>query len=81
MKSKKAFFLSNQFPVIVEEAEEGGYVVVCPLFQGCYSQGETIEEALRNIKEAIFLCLPNMQEKKKKMFIPKIGLHMVEVKH
>ncbi len=45
------------FPVILEEDETGGYVVINPALEGCYSQGETIEEALENIKEATALCL------------------------
>lgn len=76
---KKTFFIGNQFPVIVEEDVEGGYVVTCPVFEGCYSQGETIEEALKNIKEAILLCLEEVEEMKQKPFLPKIGLHLVEV--
>ena len=44
------------FPVIIEE-DKNGYVISCPAFEGCYSQGKTIEEALDNIKEAIELCL------------------------
>ena len=46
----------KSYPVIVEQ-EGDGYVVSCPVFQGCYSQGNSIEEALLNIKEAIELCL------------------------
>jgi predicted RNase H-like HicB family nuclease len=46
----------KSYPVIIEQ-EGDGYVVSCPVFQGCYSQGNTIEEALLNIKEAIELCL------------------------
>jgi len=45
------------FKVILEPDETGGYVVSCPSLPGCYSQGDTIEEALENIKEAIALCL------------------------
>ncbi len=45
------------FKVILEPDETGGYVVSCPSLLGCYTQGETIEEALENIKEAIALCL------------------------
>ncbi len=46
------------FKVILEpDTEAGGYVVSCPSLPGCYSQGETVEEALKNIKEAILLCL------------------------
>lgn len=46
----------KSYPVIIEQ-EGDGYVVSCPVFQGCYSQGNSIEEALLNIKEAIELCL------------------------
>ncbi len=49
------------FKVLLEPAEEGGYVVSCPSLPGCYSQGETPEEALENIREAITLCLEEMQ--------------------
>jgi len=36
-------------------------VVFCPSLPGCYTQGDTIDEALVNIKEAILLCLEDMQ--------------------
>ncbi|WP_447974930.1 type II toxin-antitoxin system HicB family antitoxin [Nitrospira sp. Kam-Ns4a] len=45
------------FKVILEPDETGGYVVTCPSLPGCYTQGETVEEALKNIREAIELCL------------------------
>jgi len=40
---------------IVIEADEDGYYVSCPALQGCYSQGDTYEEAIENIKDAIRL--------------------------
>ncbi len=40
------------YPVIIEEDQSGGYVVVYPSFEGCYGQGKTVEEALANIREA-----------------------------
>ena len=46
-----------KFKVVLEEAEEGGYVVYVPALPGCVSQGETKEEALENIKEAIEVYL------------------------
>ena len=49
------------FKVVLEPDPDGGYVVLCPLLPGCYSQGETIDEALINIKEAIELCLEDMK--------------------
>jgi predicted RNase H-like HicB family nuclease len=55
-----------KFKVIIQEAEEGGYIVSCPALPGCHSQGETIEEALENIKEAIIGCLESLMEEKLK---------------
>ena len=51
------------FKVLLEPDETGGYVVSCPSLQGCYSQGETIEEALANIREAIELCLDELRDR------------------
>ena len=50
------------YKVLLEPAPEGGYVVYCPSLPGCYSQGDTVEESLSNIKEAIQLCLEDMRE-------------------
>ena len=41
--------------LIVIEADADGYFVSCPALQGCYSQGESYEEAVQNIKDAIRL--------------------------
>ena len=43
-------------PVILE-GDQDGYFVSCPALQGCYSQGETYEEAMTNIKDAMRLHL------------------------
>lgn len=43
----------NPFTFILSEEEEGGFSVECPELPGCVSQGETEEEAIENIKEAI----------------------------
>ena len=48
--------------VIIEAEEEGGYHVYCPSLPGCHSQGETIDEALANIREAIDLYIEDMVE-------------------
>lgn len=41
------------YTVIYEEDPEGGYIVSVPALPGCHTQGETIEEAEKNVKEAI----------------------------
>ena len=43
--------------VVLEPSEEGGFTVSVPSLPGCISEGETREEALRNISEAIELYL------------------------
>ncbi|MFV1974861.1 MAG: type II toxin-antitoxin system HicB family antitoxin [Candidatus Scalindua sp.] len=45
------------YRVVVEKGEDFGYVVHCPAVPGCHSQGNTIEEAIENIKDAIKGCL------------------------
>jgi predicted RNase H-like HicB family nuclease len=46
-----------RFKVVLEPGDAGGYTVYVPSLPGCISEGETIEEALANIKEAIRLYL------------------------
>jgi predicted RNase H-like HicB family nuclease len=43
--------------VTVDRDEDGMWVVECPAIPGCVSQGKTKADALKNIKEAIALCL------------------------
>jgi predicted RNase H-like HicB family nuclease len=50
------------YRVIVEKGEDFGYVVHCPAIPGCHSQGNTIEEAIENIKDAIRGCLSVLDE-------------------
>lgn len=70
-----------QLPVFVEKDEDGFYVVECPLFDGCYTQGETLDKALKNIREVINLL---MEEKENrdilKSYHPKeISLHAISL--
>ena len=46
-----------EIKIVLEPQEEGGYTVFVPSLSGCISQGETVEECLKNIKEAIELYL------------------------
>ena len=50
------------FPIIIQKEPTGGYTVINPLLVGCYSQGDTLEEALTNIEEATSMCLEELAE-------------------
>ena len=49
------------YKVIFEPQEEGGYTVTVPSLPGCISEGDTYDEALANIKDAIKLYLESLQ--------------------
>ncbi len=51
--------------IIREDKEDGGYNISCPALSGCHSQGDTTEEALENIKEAIEGCFEVLNERAK----------------
>ncbi len=51
-----------RFKVVLEPSEEGGYTVFVPSLPGCISEGDTREEAITNIKEAIELYLEPVED-------------------
>ena len=46
-----------KFSVTLERDEDGAWIAECPSIPGCVSQGKTKQQAIKNIKEAIHLCL------------------------
>ena len=51
-----------RYSVVVHRAEEGGFWVEVPALPGCYSQGESVEEVLENVQEAIELYLEVLRD-------------------
>ena len=51
-----------KFTIVVEQDEDGLYVASVPVIQGCYTQGETYEEVMENIKDAIKLHIEARKE-------------------
>ncbi len=51
-----------EYSVIVHQAEEGGFWMEVPALPGCYSQGESVEDALQNVREAIALYLETLRD-------------------
>ena len=54
----------HSYTVHIEPASEGGYWARVPALQGCFSQGETIEETIEHVKEAIELYLEGLLAEK-----------------
>lgn len=51
-----------KFAVVIEPCEEGGYFATCPALPGCHTEGETYEEVIQNIRDAIKLYIEDLQE-------------------
>lgn len=51
-----------KFRTIIEQDEDGFFVASVPAIPGCHTQGDTYEEAIKNVQEAIELCLEVAQE-------------------
>lgn len=64
--------MSKIYTVIIEKDQYEGYVASVPGLPGCYSQGDTMEETLENIKDAITLYLEDLKESNKDLYIPEI---------
>ena len=67
-----------KYRVVIEQDEDGNYIVQCPAFPGCISEGKTREEALANIKDAILGYLESLR-KHGEPIPPPIEEEMVEV--
>jgi len=53
-----------KYRVVLEpQEEEGGYTVYVPTLPGCVSQGETVDEVIQNIKEAIEIYVESLNER------------------
>ena len=51
-----------RFSIVLEPSDEGGYTVYVPSLPGCISEGDTQDEALANIREAIALYLEPVED-------------------
>lgn len=50
-----------KYTVILEREEDGGYHAFAPVLRGCHSQGDTRDEALRNIREAMAAYIESLK--------------------
>ncbi len=69
-----------EFDVVILEDEDGGYVALVPELPGCHTQGDSIDELLANIKEAIQLYLETLTEEEKQELLHQkiVGIQKVK---
>jgi predicted RNase H-like HicB family nuclease len=86
MKKEKRRKILSKFkgltlPLFIEKDRDGFYVVECPVLEGCYTQGKTIDEALKNIREVIEMILEEKeaQEILKSYHPSEISLHTITI--
>lgn len=70
----------HEFDVIIMEDESDGYLAFVPALPGCHTQGDTLQELMENVKEAIELYLETLPEEEKKELIKQkvVGIQKVK---
>jgi predicted RNase H-like HicB family nuclease len=71
----------HELDVVLLEDETGGFVAIVPALPGCHTQGDTLEEVMENVKEAIDLYVETLTEREKKDFLKQkvVGIQKVKV--
>ena len=69
--------MSKDFYVVIEKDEDGFYVGEVPGLKGCYSQGKSIEELMKNMREVIELCIEDDSLSQGEF----IGVQKVSIEH
>ena len=69
-----------EFSVVLLEDESGGYIAIVPELPGCHTQGDSLDEVTKNVREAIELYLETLSEEEKKELLSHrvIGLQRVK---
>jgi len=71
--------MTRKFHVIIEQDEDGVFIGKVPELKGCLSQGDTLDELMINIKEAIQLCLEVENDFKSQEYNKFVGIREVQV--
>ncbi|RLI46723.1 type II toxin-antitoxin system HicB family antitoxin [Candidatus Bathyarchaeota archaeon] len=69
-----------EFDAVIVEDESGGYVAFVPALPGCHTQGDTLQELMDNVKEAVELYLETLSEEEKKELLRQrvVGIQKVK---
>ncbi|RLF78959.1 type II toxin-antitoxin system HicB family antitoxin [Thermococci archaeon] len=70
-----------EFDVVIVEDESGGYVAYVPTLPGCHTQGDTLQELMDNVKEAVELYLETLSEEEKQELLRQrvVGIQKVKI--
>jgi len=68
-----------RYTVIVEREEDGGFHAFCPVLPGCHTQGDSLEETLANIQEAIHVYLESLKAHNEPLPVEDILIKPIEV--
>ena len=66
------------YTIILEREKDGSYYAFCPALPGCHTQGDTYEEALENIKDAIKLYIESLKAHREKIPTEDIIIKLVK---
>jgi predicted RNase H-like HicB family nuclease len=69
-----------EFDVVILEDESGGYVAFVPALPGCHTQGDTLQELMDNVREAVELYLETLTEEERKELLRQrvVGIQKVK---
>ena len=69
-----------EFDVVILEDETGGFVAFVPALPGCHTQGDSLDEILRNVREAIELYLETLSDEEKEELLSRrvVGIQRVK---
>lgn len=71
--------MNQRFTVILEHQPDGGYHVFCPSLPGCRSEGDNLDEALDNIKEAMEVYLESLKAHGEKIPVEDLLIKPLEI--
>jgi len=67
------------FTVVLEREADGGFHAFCPALKGCHSEGETVDEAVSNVREAIEVYLESLTARGEPIPVEDLLIKPVEV--
>jgi predicted RNase H-like HicB family nuclease len=70
---------TQRYTVVFEREEDGGYHACCPVLKGCHTQGDTLDEAEANIREAIACYLESLKVEGELVPVEEVVIKVVEV--